>query len=225
MKDSILTSGWFAIVILILSVIIVLAAPFAWKMGEGAADSLDKINAIAEKKLENIKEESVFGKPKYYTYYTEENIKALGSKAVTVGYTNQLNVVGLYSDDFSEVILSRNGDSSDGVMIAEAFYNNLNLKSAVLRYGLRNVPNNAFEGCVNLESVYLSDMISYIGYNAFSNTGIASIYIPKSVTTICSGAFANCSNLKTIIFEAKEAPSGFYESDYPEITFVYRGKR
>ena len=221
MKETTNTYGWTTISILVIAIIMLLAMPFAGEIRKSITSNVHGIQSKADVILDNIKEEDFFGKNKNYTYYTSDNIVALGDRAATIGYNDPLYVIGLYSEDFSEVIVSRNGNQSDGVMIANSFLNNESLESAIIKVGVLNVSNGAFEGCSHLNSVFLPDGLLYIGYNAFAGTALTSITIPDTVTTIEYGAFYNCNNLETIIFEGDKRPAGFYESDYPGVTIIY----
>ncbi|MCH5189312.1 MAG: leucine-rich repeat protein [Oscillospiraceae bacterium] len=53
----------------------------------------------------------------------------------------------------------------------------------------------------NLKTVVISDRVSEIVDIAFYNTGIESVFIPKSVTTIGKKAFWHCTNLTTVGFD------------------------
>lgn len=65
-------------------------------------------------------------------------------------------------------------------------------------YTVTAIGNTAFAGNRNLESITLHEQIMYIGVYAFTNSGITSINIPKSVTCLGDYAFYGCSNLTTI---------------------------
>ena len=219
-KDTTNSYAWIVVCLLTLAIIILLAFPFAQNIGESAKGSVATIGDNTAVVLENIKEEEFFGKTQGYPYYTRDNILALGDKAVMIGYNNELYVVGIYSDDKSEVIISANGKSSNGIMRAGAFLENTTIESLIIRSGA-NVSDQAFKGCINLTDVYLPSGLRYIGHEAFRGTQISSITIPKTVETIGSNAFKDCPNLKTIKFKGKYAPSGFYEIDYPGVTITF----
>ena len=63
------------------------------------------------------------------------------------------------------------------------------------------VLNNDFEGCSSLQAVKLPDFVKTIGVDAFTNTFISTIAIPRSVETIDNWAFYNCQNLSSVTFE------------------------
>ena len=58
------------------------------------------------------------------------------------------------------------------------------------------IGDNAFKGCTNLKTVYLSSSVAVIGKSAFEETGISSITIPSNVGLIRPNAFYNCKKLK-----------------------------
>lgn len=65
------------------------------------------------------------------------------------------------------------------------------LTSVSLPDVLTSVPYNAFNGCSSLKEVGISEnsKLQSIGSNAFSNSALTQIYIPKGVTSIGQGAF------------------------------------
>ena len=67
-----------------------------------------------------------------------------------------------------------------------------------------SIGDNAFEGCVSLKSIKISDSVTSIGDYAFGECeGLTSLTLSPSLTFMDSGAFAYCSNLSTLII-----PSG-----------------
>ncbi len=74
------------------------------------------------------------------------------------------------------------------------------LKSFVVPASVTSIAENAFQNTTNMTSVTFAtpSSITTIGRNAFSKSGITQIDIPKTVTTIESQAFDNCSSLKTV---------------------------
>ena len=59
-----------------------------------------------------------------------------------------------------------------------------------------------FSGCTGLTSITIPDSITSIGAYAFSGcTGLTSITIPNSVTSIVTYAFYGCKGLKSVYYD------------------------
>ena len=63
---------------------------------------------------------------------------------------------------------------------------------------VESIGRGAFNGCNNLSSIILSDNLTRVGQESFSNCGVKSITIPKNVKWIDDHAFANCKKLTSI---------------------------
>ena len=64
---------------------------------------------------------------------------------------------------------------------------------------MREINNNLFGDCINLEKVLLGDNITKIGYSAFENCQkLRTIIIPESVSEIMRDAFVGCLSLEEI---------------------------
>ena len=66
--------------------------------------------------------------------------------------------------------------------------------------------NESATDSLDIPSVYDDLPVTSIGYRAFANSGLNSITIPNSVTSIGSEAFNECINLTSAIFEG-DAPT------------------
>ena len=111
-----------------------------------------------------------------------------------------------------------------------AFNSCLELAHINIPDGVTFIDDYAFMGCSKLTSIDIPDGITTLEPNVFNTTGIESIVIPESVTSIgsaslsgCraltsitipesvtsigSSAFTYCDNLTSIIFEADECPA------------------
>ena len=74
------------------------------------------------------------------------------------------------------------------------------------KQGTKTIANSAFEGCTGLTSVTIGNSVTSIGYYAFEGcTGLTSITIPNSVTSIGYYAFEGCTGLTTINFQGTKA--------------------
>ena len=61
------------------------------------------------------------------------------------------------------------------------------------------IGNEAFKGCTGLTSIVIGNSVTSIGYLAFNNcSGLISIEIGNSVTNIVNYAFEGCTGLKTV---------------------------
>ncbi len=61
------------------------------------------------------------------------------------------------------------------------------------------IPENAFNGCINIKKVIIGDGVNSIGNNAFAGcSGIANIAIPGSLKTIGDSAFYGCTSLTDV---------------------------
>ena len=80
-----------------------------------------------------------------------------------------------------------------------------------IKYTLVNptiLGENAFYECTGLTSITIPNSVTSIGSMAFNGcTNLISITIPNSVTTIGNGAFQGCSSLETITCLATTAPT------------------
>jgi hypothetical protein len=64
---------------------------------------------------------------------------------------------------------------------------------------------STFRNCEALKSIIIPPTVTYIGQSAFEITGLTSITIPPSVSTLMVFAVANCPDLETVTFEGNSA--------------------
>lgn len=91
-----------------------------------------------------------------------------------------------------------------------AFDKDSKVKSITLPDSLEIIDENAFDGCVNLESVYASENcnLNKIAANAFKDCkNLKSMVIPSNVETIESYAFYNCYLLNEVTFKTNKLES------------------
>ena len=70
----------------------------------------------------------------------------------------------------------------------------------IIKDGTQGIADDAFFGCTGLTSVTIPNSVTSIGYNAFSCcSGLTSVPIPNSVSSIGNSAFSSCSGLTSII--------------------------
>ena len=89
-----------------------------------------------------------------------------------------------------------------------AFQNCIDLTSVEFPSILQTIGNSAFESCNSLTSITIPDIVTTIGNYAFYKcTRLTSITIPKGVTSIGGSAFASCDSLTTMTILATTPPT------------------
>lgn len=85
------------------------------------------------------------------------------------------------------------------------------------------IGEKAFDGCIGLTSVEISDSVKAIGERAFNGcSGLTSVKIPDSVKTIGYWAFSGCSSLTSIkIPESVTNIGGWAFDSCSSLTKVY----
>ena len=117
----------------------------------------------------------------------------------SVNYPAHVTAIGnsvFYNTGFTEIVIP------DTVTeIGEGTFEGCeNLQSATLpdNTGFTEISDRLFYDCVSLDSVNYPAHVTAIGDYAFCGTAFTGIVIPDTVTSIGSGAFEYCANLKSI---------------------------
>lgn len=85
---------------------------------------------------------------------------------------------------------------------ANAFKNNVSLRTVTIGKNVTIIGTNAFYGCKKLSKVNGANNVVKIGNNSFTNCrNLSSITVSETVRIIGKRAFYNCKNLKTIIIK------------------------
>lgn len=79
-----------------------------------------------------------------------------------------------------------------------AFYGSTKLKRVVGLENVTSIGSSAFNGCTSITGASLSPNLSVMKTACFANSGVKSIDIPNSVTSIPASAFSKCSNLSAV---------------------------
>lgn len=141
----------------------------------------------------------------------------------TTNRTEEYSVVEIMSDGFAEcedlisveipssVTTIRGAAFSDCHSLTEieipntvttlgggVFNNCFNLTSVKLPDALKEISNGLFNGCQNLSTLTIPNSVTTIGIAAFMESGLVSIDIPESVTSINERIFAQCNSLISI---------------------------
>ena len=113
------------------------------------------------------------------------------------------SVVNINSSAFSgctsleSIVLPKNL----AVITSHMLANCTSLKAVTIPHGVTTISDNAFSGCSSLTSINIPDSVASLGDGAFKNTGLTSVYIPKSVTKITvinASIFTGCEKLSKI---------------------------
>ena len=81
----------------------------------------------------------------------------------------------------------------------EAFDGCTSLTTIIIPHGVDNIPTRAFSGCDALESISLPSSLTRIEKEAFSDCeALESLTIPEGVTSIGNRAFYNCGSLENV---------------------------
>lgn len=83
------------------------------------------------------------------------------------------------------------------VEVIDGFYQNNKIKSVVIPSSAKVIHNSAFLYCESLEKVTLPEGLFCIEGHAFSNTGLTSVTLPKSLEYLMT-AFNECDKLAEI---------------------------
>lgn len=225
-KETLSKYGWVVIVIIVLVILMGLASPFAEYVKNSATSALHSFTSImtsTENNFLNIDadglNEEYFASPT--THYTIEQINA-DATMYGIGETKPEYVVADFNDDYTEVVITKNGDESDGKISTAGAMSSVyvrvmkphisTLESAVFKTGIVNVPTHMFNNpytsnyidCPNLTSIKFAKTIVNIAENALSNNVLEKIEIPESVKNIGKNAFANSKNLAYVTFSGVE---------------------
>ncbi len=93
--------------------------------------------------------------------------------------------------------------SVDGTENTPPWYRNAyDIKKCIISNGITTIGNCAFYDCKNMSEIAIPDGLESFGNDCLYETGITSIYIPKSIKSLgdyYSSTFQGCNSLKKVI--------------------------
>lgn len=120
---------------------------------------------------------------------------------------SNLSIKGMFKGwSITSIILPNSITEMSGEYI---FTDCKNLSSVVLSEGLKTIGYNAFQGCTQLSSVRIPESVTTIKSTAFSGSGLTSITIPNTISSIEDNVFNSCTNLSTISLPENLLSIGF----------------
>lgn len=139
------------------------------------------------------------------TNYSNEDIES-NPLVYGIGETKPEYVVATFNEDYTEVIISKNGEDSDGRMMdwinsdalkCPMIIHNKTMQKATIEEGVVNLGVNSFNaGNISkgvLKTVSLPSTLKEIELNSFRNQGLVSLELPEGLETIGQRAFSNCN--------------------------------
>ena len=87
-------------------------------------------------------------------------------------------------------------------ILPQHVFNGCKFISVKISHSVTSIGYQAFYGCSGLTSITIPSSVTSIEYWAFSESGLTSIIIPSSVTSIGTSPFSNCSDLTHIEVES-----------------------
>lgn len=131
------------------------------------------------------------------------------------------NIIYSFSDNTAEVEgIVTNGEAevvvpcsvyNDGKqytvskILPRAFYANKDILSVSIPETVTEIGDRAFAGCGNMETVEIKGDVQTLKQYTFSDCHVlGELVLPQSCASFSYGAFANCKNLKRVIFNSAE---------------------
>ena len=149
----------------------------------------------------------------YPCLYTGDVI--VPSTVVSDGVTYTVTEISEYAFQYSSVasVVLPNTITRIG---SSAFANCSSLENVSLPNGLKSIDMYAFQSTTNLKSIELPNSNTVFGTGVFKGSGLKSIKIPSTCTSISRSMFSGCKSMETVIIPNSVntiADGAFYECD------------
>ena len=157
------------------------------------------------------------------TNYTSEEIES-SEYLYAIGKTKPEYVVAKFNNDYTEVVITKNGEESDGIIQEFAPWT-INspmsdkkdtlqkaiVKNGIIDLGFGSAGRGTFCDCTNLKSIILPNGLMYIKQACFDGCkSLTNISFPDSITSIGPHAFNGCSSLTNITIPESVTSIDYY---------------
>lgn len=172
-----------------------------------------------------LKEITIPGTVKEWASNQLKDCKALSKITIAAGTTpleiSAATFGGALPDSLVEVIVNRPIGVKYTAMDSKPFRGVKTLQKVSLGGDLTDIPTSYFENCSALSSVeFTTDKVVTMGTNVFAGSGLSTITLPASITSVTSSCFMNCRNLNKVVLGAgvtKIDDMAFYNSTVSDI--------
>ena len=156
------------------------------------------------------------------TNYTSEEIES-SEYLYAIGKTKPEYVVAKFNNDYTEVVITKNGEESDGIIqdfapwtISSPMSDRKDtlqkaiVKNGIIDLGYGSAGRGTFCNCTNLKSIILPNGLMYIKQACFYGCkSLTNISLPDSVISIEDWAFMSCSSLESITIPKSVTSIGY----------------
>lgn len=149
--------------------------------------------------------ESAFEKTSIYEINLPSSVLTIGDKAffrsclTSIEFGEGVDSIGRYAFAYSNLAPSIKLPGSLRFLEEKAFEGCIDIQSVFLGDKLSKICAGTFEGCWKLSKIFGGNNISQINADAFSRcTNLKEIILPGELTEIGSGCFGGCSSLEKI---------------------------
>ena len=148
-------------------------------------------------------------------FNTEQEKQACTDKYEYLAYTIETDKVNIMNLPFFCKLTLNNGEvveiKGSGQLTSDMIsqYKTITVNAEIGNL-CTSISESAFWNCTGLTSVIIPNSVTSIGDGAFTNSRLTSVTIPNSVTSIGHGAFTNCTSLTSITIGSGVTSIGNY---------------
>lgn len=160
-------------------------------------NNLTKSRTITDKQI------VIYDRTSSETLSSYESVELTALEAQDLGYDWTISsgyiTITSYTGDATQLSIPSTIGGNEVVYIGSKAFENSNLVSVVMPYGIKGIGEYAFYNNLSLLNIELSGSITSINNHAFDGcSSLASIVLPSNLTAIGSDVFTNCTGLSSI---------------------------